>query len=239
MEERNSSTENNFDQIEEYRTELEGGFWTEFLRISALVISNVLNPLLIPTYLFLLFFRLLFEYNPLPTPGMVNRFLLFVFITTAIMPGIGVFILHKLGQIKTMNLFHRSDRTKPLLLSLFCYLSGLAVLYNQNISNTSPLIFIYMGMGLTVLAVLIVTQFYKISIHTTCVGGLLGFVLGLALLFRDQIHPIPVSIVLLAVSSVVWARLYLNAHTPTQAWIGIGLGSLVGLAMVGAYSFVI
>ena len=93
---------------------------------------------------------------------------------------------------------------------------------------------ILIAMTIMVLVVTLVTIYWKISVHSTALSGLVGFILGL--MFKvpstDLLFPLIASIMM--TGTVMTARLALNAHTPAQI---LG-GTLVGLVM-GVGSIVI
>ena len=70
------------------------------------------------------------------------------------------------------------------------------------------------------LVVLVITRFWKVSIHCATAGGLLGVFLALfgpwALL---GIAPLAL---------IAWSRVVLDAHTWTQVAVGAGMGFLIG-----------
>ena len=88
-----------------------------------------------------------------------------------------------------------------------------------------PAVWLIVAIGATValLAVTIINRWWKISAHLTALGGLLGGVMSIALYY--SVLPTPLIIGMLIVSLLLmYARLYLNAHTPWQVVCGYLLG---------------
>ena len=88
-----------------------------------------------------------------------------------------------------------------------------------------PAVWLIVAIGATValLAVTIINRWWKISAHLTALGGLLGGVMSITLYY--SVLPTPLIIGMLIVSLLLmYARLYLNAHTPWQVVCGYLLG---------------
>ena len=109
-----------------------------------------------------------------------------------------------------------------------------AYMFISKIKVNDFLTVILITMTLMVLVITIVTIFWKISVHSTALSGLVGFIIGLILKIpsAELLYPLVASILL--TGAVMSARLALNAHTPKQI---LG-GSLVGLLMgIGSILF--
>ena len=79
------------------------------------------------------------------------------------------------------------------------------------------------GASLALLAVTIINHWWKISAHLTALGGLLGGICSISLYYN--VLPSSLIIGILIVSLLLmYARLYLNAHTPLQVVCGYILG---------------
>ena len=75
------------------------------------------------------------------------------------------------------------------------------------------------------LAVTIINHWWKISAHLTGIGGLLGGICSFALSY--SVLPFWLIIIVLLVALILmYARLYLDAHTPMQVVCGFILGLL-------------
>ena len=87
------------------------------------------------------------------------------------------------------------------------------------------LLLVAIGAMVALLAVTIINHWWKISAHLTGIGGLLGGICSFAINYSTL--PIALIItVLVAALLLMYARLYLNAHTPLQVACGFLLGLL-------------
>jgi len=70
---------------------------------------------------------------------------------------------------------------------------------------------------------LIITFFWKISLHMAGISGVIGGLLILSIKFGLGISPF-LLIAIVAAGFVASARLYLNAHNPSQIFVGFAIG---------------
>jgi membrane-associated phospholipid phosphatase len=111
----------------------------------------------------------------------------------------------------------REDRIYPLLLVILSYIIGVMVLYILGAPQlTTVLMFCYLT---NTIVVLMISLYWKISIHAMGIAGPATAIIYLfgwtGLLFS------------LLVPLVLWSRLYLKRHTPTQLMVGTALGYLL------------
>jgi membrane-associated phospholipid phosphatase len=72
------------------------------------------------------------------------------------------------------------------------------------------------------------TLFYKVSIHTLGVTGILGILLPLNKVAENNSLFIPTLVLIVIAGLVMSARLQLNSHTPREVLIGAVTGFAVG-----------
>lgn len=92
-----------------------------------------------------------------------------------------------------------------------------------------------LGCTFVILVAEIITFFWKISLHTIGMGGLLGFFLEMMLHMQGTtIFSILFPFLVIIAGLVGTSRLYLNAHTPAQVYAGYAVGFLAtgGVAML-------
>ncbi len=92
-----------------------------------------------------------------------------------------------------------------------------------------------LGCTFVILIAEIITFFWRISLHTIGMGGLLGFFLEMMLhLPGTSIFTILFPFLVIAAGLVGTARLYLQAHTSAQIYVGYVVGFLAtgGVAML-------
>ncbi len=189
--------------------------------------SSVFHPLVIPTLGLIILFNLqTFVAFSVPEPAR-RYILLMVFINTALLPVLSVFIMKRTGVIKDVLLDDRNDRIFPLLMaSVFLFITYYLL---RQVSLPSVIYFYLMGAVLLVLASLVVTFWWKISIHMVSLGGITGFLISIAILLNTDISLLIVLVFLIS-GLVGTSRIILNSHTLSQVFAGYFMG--VGIMLV-------
>ncbi len=187
----------------------------------ARAVSVVFHPLFIPTLGMFILFRLN-SYVAHSLTVEARRFiLLLVFVNTAIAPVLAVVLLKRFGHINDWLLQNRAERILPLMISSVMFLLTYYMLFRLPLPS---LIYFYvMGGTLLVLMALLVSFFWKISIHTMSMGGLVGFLVVASILLSKDLSLLIV-MALLASGLTASARIQLKAHTPAQVYAGFVAG---------------
>jgi membrane-associated phospholipid phosphatase len=191
-------------------------------------ISYLLHPLMLPT----LAFGLILFITPiglLPVPEKYSlKLLLVISMLTLLMPLCLILIFYTTGVFKSLTMEGREERLMPFLLITIFY-SGVTYLlgFGNGFDRLPILSIVVGGIALSIALVTLITYFWKISAHSTGMGGVLGVLIAIYLKYAELslFTPILVSFILLGM--LMSARLYLKAHTPVQVW----LGSLLGLVI--------
>ncbi len=154
-------------------------------------------------------------------------------LTTILLPIISLLTLRFTSSISSFWLEDRKERVLPFFI-MAVYYGATAYLLISRIPVNDFFTVILITMTLMVVVISLITIYWKISVHSTALCGLVGFILGLILKVpsAELLYPLIASILL--AGTVMSARLALNAHTPGQ----IMGGSLVGFFM-GAGSILI
>ena len=162
------------------------------------------------------------------TPNLPNAYIwvaiVGTLVITALIPIVLLLILWKRGNISSLHIDNAKERTTPYVYSLICY--GFWC-YFVGVTLHMPLVWLVVAIGSTcaLLAVTIINHWWKISAHLTGMGGLLGGICSLALYYSAL--PTTLIIITLTISLLLmYARLYMNAHTPAQVVAGYLLGIL-------------
>jgi hypothetical protein len=148
---------------------------------------------------------------------------------TVLLPFLAVFLFRKLNLISDTKMHEASDRIYPLLTALVFYTTAYWLL-----ARTLP-VFIHsllFGSCLSIFILFIITNFYKISVHTTAAAILPGVCVVLMLSGKTTMVPLLfASLIAIIVGIVRWL---LGAHTIGQ----ILLGYLTGIfTQLGAYYY--
>ena len=200
---------------------------------AAHVLSLLLHPVWMPTLALVLAFRI----DPhltftISTEG--QRVVLgMVFVMTALFPIASMLMLWRSGLISELAMPRRSERIMPYLLTLVYF--GMAYYLLRRTPNSSATLSLFTGICLALAANLLLTLRWKVSLHMTGIGGLIGMVLGLMVVHGVRTPWLPV--LLLLAGALGTARLLVTDHTPAQVYLGavIGMAATFGCILFGVY----
>lgn len=192
---------------------------------AARLISYMLHPLLLPTMAFIILLYLI-PMTILTIPEDARWLLLSViFILTFLAPATGIMFLYLFGNIKNLHHQEAEERRWPLMVVSVFYIMTTVMFGISEAFSRLPILFVFAGaitLCLTLLTALSLA--WKISIHSTGIGGLVGFLMGLGYRFSDERFLYPIVICVILSGILMSAQLYLNAHTPEQVMGGFALG---------------
>ena len=185
-------------------------------------LSAVLFPLFTPTYLMVVFCALFSQYR-LPLPATYWWFAIGgTVLFTCIMPFTVLISLKLQGRISDLDVSNRRERLIPFLYAILFF--GLWCAYLDLVLKVPT--FMFWTAVCSVLALVtcaIISHWWKISAHLASMGGVVGMVIGYLLYFGLN-APVSVSLLLLLSLLLMYARIYLGAHTPEQTVVGFLLG---------------
>ena len=193
------------------------------LNVIAKILSVLFYPLFVPTYGIALFcYMYSLQVAPLTWIWVVIA-IVGTFLLTCMLPITAIWIMMKRGKVKDLYIDNPAERTMPYLyacmgFAFWCYLL-VHVLH-------APRYLSWVAIGATVALglVTVINKWWKISAHLAGFGGLIGGIFCYCL----GISAIPTWYALCAWFGLswllMWARLYLNAHTSAQVCAGWLLG---------------
>jgi membrane-associated phospholipid phosphatase len=191
----------------------------------ARIISIIFHPLLLATYLFgLLMFVFPVALDPLKEDGHLN-FIFLIFCVTFLFPALNVGIFKTFGSIRTLAMRDRQERIVPFSFIAILYIVITYLFYTRTrIGVQDNLLKFLVVIDALVLAGTVATYFYKVSMHSVGMCGLIGILLPLNKISEEGalFYPTVVTIVLAGI--VMSARLQLNVHTPREVMVGGILG---------------
>lgn len=205
----------------------------------ALFISYLLHPVFIPTYIFMVFLyfgNMVFEPYSIAAQVYVVGLIL---ITTAIIPmimlAINLLLLRKKIGNKELLMDSKKDRVVPFFY-IGIYYGSLTYMFYTYLHFPLLLTCLMMIISTAVLITAFVSMFWKISAHAIALGAsVMIFILTHTILpDPDFIYVILGTLFLSGLT--LSSRLYLNAHSPNQVYIGYLLGILV--SCIGLYFLV-
>ena len=185
------------------------------------ILSFVFHPVLMPTYaiLLLLYFSKVFsQFMPIEQKThLINLTLIF----TLLLPLLGVFLLKKLKIVSSIYMENQKERKWPLLIAISSYY----LLFRMfEFLYIHPIIIkLVLGAMLILFLAVIISNFWKISLHMLGIGGVFGAFLAFQYLFGGKLFLI--ILLLLCSGLVAYARLNENAHTLKQVYLGFLVGT--------------
>jgi hypothetical protein len=157
-------------------------------------------------------------------------FLLLIFFVTFLLPAINIFIFKIFGTISSIMMVERHDRIIPFVFITLFYLMMTALFYWKFHIGFQDNVFRFLVIiDLLVIASTLITFFYKISVHSIGICGLLGMLLPLNRVPEEHSLFYPTLAVLVVAGTVMSARLQLNVHTQREVLIGGAVGFSISL----------
>lgn len=184
--------------------------------------SILLYPMLMPLYGILLFCFSVKHFLPLLSTTYIWLCIAGTVVLTLFIPVMLLFLMWRKGYIDSLYINNTKQRTTPYIYTLICYgFWG----YFLRVTMQLPifLLFVVVGAMVALLLVTIINNWWKISAHLTGIGGLLGGICSFALNY-STLPLVLIIIVFVVALLLMYARIYLNAHTPLQVVCGFLLG---------------
>ncbi len=211
-------------------------FWYTTERELALLVSILFHPVMLPT-LFFVFAAVVTPdiLAPFSNSSLKLRFILLIFITTMIIPVV-MLCLHFMLSKRKINmemlyLQNTKDRVYPFLHTGLFY-GGITYLFYANL-HLNPFICSFMGMvAFAVLLSAGISVFYKISAHILALSALTGYVFLLHFFLPDVDLLISGCVLIFITGLTASCRLFLNAHTLGQVFVGFVAGLLCTLSCI-------
>ena len=144
-------------------------------------------------------------------------------VLTVVIPVLLLLYLKHKGRISSLYLDSQDERTIPYVYTVVCY-GFWAYFLRGTMGLPDLMLWVSLGAMIALGIVTVVNRRWKISAHLTGMGGLLGGVCSYALYYSMMPSSLLVFL-LLAALLLMYARIYLEAHTPLQ----VVCGMLVGL----------
>ena len=194
-------------------------------------ISLLINPLLMPTVMFAMIIYFAPEAAKPLNLDQAPVLLLSLALTTILLPVISLTTLRFTSLISSFWLENRKERVIPFTI-MALYYAATAYMFITRIKVNGVLTVILITMTLMVVIITIVTVYWKISVHSTALSGLVGFIIGLSIKVPSAELLYPLIISILFTGAVMSARLALNAHTPNQILAGLVVGLSMGTGSI-------
>ncbi|WMJ75414.1 hypothetical protein RCC89_19955 [Cytophagaceae bacterium ABcell3] len=203
------------------------------------ILSIALHPLLMPTALFgIIAFQVPDIMNPLSNEGRMSVLFL-IFLSTFVMPFLMILAMlvvsKKEFSLGNLQMSKAKERFMPFFFTSIFYL---VVTYYLFSSLNTVILLIMAGITASTFITAVVSYFWKISAHAVGINGVIGFLMALTWMYKENALLYPLVIIILLSGALLSARLYLNAHTPAQVLWGAVLGFVSGVGSLGLIYFI-
>ena len=204
------------------QTTLNAIYPQSYFRIPAKIISVLLHPLFVPTYIFFwltLRFPMAFEGI---TPFMMLMRKINVFWMTAFFPAFAVFLLWRLKFIDNVMLRTTKERIAPYIITMIFYW-WMWYLSRNFTDQPEVLQFFYFGIFLTTIVGLLSNIFTKISMHAMGIAGAFMCVVLTSFYYQQFLGADLITVTLLA-GIACTARMLLSEHNGGEVTLGFITG---------------
>jgi membrane-associated phospholipid phosphatase len=153
---------------------------------------------------------------------------LMTILCTLVLPLSFLPVLLYFRYVKEISLGERRERLIPLFFTTICFYTG--YYFISRLSPVKVINLFLLSATLVVMLLLVISLFWKISIHAAGIGGITGLIMILSVAYTIDMTVL-LSSALLISGFIIAARLALNTHTPLQLITGyvLGIASVIGL----------
>ncbi|MBP1667886.1 MAG: hypothetical protein H6Q21_252 [Bacteroidetes bacterium] len=158
-------------------------------------------------------------------PEIINLINLIVITLTLVLPVCMIPFYLYFRMIRQISIPEKHERLIPMVITLVAYLGAWFLIRRLPVSQLYGRFLL--GACLSLLIVVAVSFYWKISLHMTGLGGLVGLVLALSRKLGVELMVVLLLLIILS-GLAGFARLQLNAHSKSQVLAGF----LIGLTVV-------
>ena len=201
------------------------------MNLGAKIIAVVFHPLLMASYLFaLLSFTLPSALQPIQI-NFQQTFVLIIFLITFLLPAFNIGVFKMLGSIQSVTMPNRKERIMPFTFIFILYAAVTYLFYAKfGIGLHDNMFKFLVIIDVLVFIATFITYFFRISIHSLGMCGLLGILIPLNRISDNTLLFIPTVVMIVITGVVMSSRLLLNAHTAREVYIGAMTGLITGLS---------
>jgi hypothetical protein len=197
------------------------------LRAPAKIVSYILHPLFIPTYIFIwLTYRFPINFDDISATGLTFK-TVSVFLNASFFPAFAVFLLWRLKFIESIFLRTQKDRIIPYIITMIFYW-WLWYLSRNFTDQPDVLKFFYFGIFLNTVFGLIINNFIKISMHAMGAGTLIIFIV-LTCAHYQTFLGVDIIVATFLAGLICSARMLLNHHSSAEIYVGLFVGIMCQL----------
>lgn len=192
-------------------------------------ISGVFHPLVMPLATLVMVFALDPYLQALPE---VFMYMGVVVLVNTLAPAVSIWVLHRRGYLSDLDIRNRKERALPFIIVLAYFIMTYALLVLSP-ALFIPLVYLDMWMGLmaSIGLALLITRWFKISMHMLAQGGVLGTVMAVQAMQMVPAWTLNGVLVFIA-GWVGFARIDMGVHRHIEVYTGYLLGFIVCFCVV-------
>ena len=160
---------------------------------------------------------------------MQGKFLLFIFLVTCLLPILNVSIFKTFGTITSFSMPKRKERLLPFAFIAVIYIAVTYLFHVHARMNLHDNFLKFMVIiDMLVVVATIATFFFKVSVHSVTIWGLIGILVPLNKITEVNTIFYPTLGVIALAGFIMAARLESGAHNPREVMLGAVLGLVTG-----------
>jgi membrane-associated phospholipid phosphatase len=165
-------------------------------------------------------------------PGDIKRIIVLVISANTLgLPLLMMPLFIQFGAIKSLEMESSKERILPMTFMLIPYL--LTVYFLLKLPIPILVSSFMIGASIALASCLIISFWWKISIHLVGIGGFVGFLIAFSIRLNTNVLLFILAAILIA-GFLASARLYSKAHRPLQVYLGFLLGFIIMLLSIFA-----
>jgi hypothetical protein len=190
-------------------------------RAFARFLSVSLHPILMPSYVIWLLYHHGSFFSSITSPIEQVALYIIVLLFTLLLPVTASYMLLRSGKIRSLEMETREERMIPFAYTMFFQLLAFIACERLRLPRIPNLILL--GAAVSTFAAAAMNFRWKVSIHMTGIGGVMGVMFGLSTLLIIDLR-IPIVLTVLVAGLLGTARLSLQAHRPQEIYAGFLVG---------------
>ena len=194
-------------------------------------ISYLFHPVFIPFFGTCLYFGV-FPHNE--NAYQVKLILTSILLGTVMVPMLFLWVLKHFKLIQNFQIPSVKERKLPLLFFLFVSFLATKLLSSYRILPDLTIMFIGIAF-ISLIAYILISLSFKISLHAISIGGVIGVILALSKLYNMNLILL-ISILFIIAGTILTSRLKLKAHSNLEVYLGFLTGIILQYGIFYYYS---
>ncbi|MDO9262003.1 MAG: hypothetical protein Q7U08_08695 [Flavobacteriaceae bacterium] len=195
------------------------------------LISYLFHPVFLPFYGAVLYFNV---FPHTENPYQVQQILIYIFLGTVLLPILFLSMLKYFKLIQNFQIPSINERRLPLL--FFLLISFLTSKFLSTYRMLPDLTIMFIGITFIALIAYVLISFrFKISLHAISIGGVIGVILALSKLYNMNLILL-ISLLFMLSGIILTARLSLKAHNNLEVYLGFLMGIFLQYGIFYYYS---